>query len=78
MESCREGAHNTRERLLRSRQGLLSANQGARSQGRKAPWGHTTPIVARRLAEAKSKGELDLTILGIRVSAIDRQDEAAN
>jgi hypothetical protein len=51
---------------------------GARSQGRKAPWGHTTPIVARRLAEAKSKGELDLTILGIRVSAIDRQDEAAN
>jgi hypothetical protein len=56
MESCREGAHNTRERLLRSRQGLLSANQGARSQGRKAPWGHTTPIVARRLAEAPGEG----------------------
>jgi hypothetical protein len=41
MESCPEGAHNTRERLLRSRQGLLSATGVARSQGRKAPWGHT-------------------------------------
>src|SRR4030088_3043623 len=29
----REGAHNTRERLLRSRQGLLSATGVARSQG---------------------------------------------
>jgi len=43
MESCREGAHNTRERLLRSRQGPLLGHRGRSVPREEGPLGPRYP-----------------------------------